>query len=246
MEKHFFYASRLLACLVFFIFATTVFANEFANEIRRQFYDYLSSDNLFYNINQVKKEAEKKVTELCSNYSEDYRGSRALSSQLVCSNSLAMTFPGSAYNPRAGGYVVFGNVIVYLTPMDFRNKVSVTKIVSQEDFLITAVPNPYFPNAYTVSIKIPEGGFAQFMLAQDGIIDIQNISSVYDLEKSFLKQNQKISKKTLVTEILEYYKLLKQKQKISSIDFIFSMLTSVEAQENFIEYVLQKQKGGKK
>ncbi|MGB9934265.1 hypothetical protein [Thermodesulfovibrio yellowstonii] len=244
MEKHFFYASRLLACLVFFIFATTVFANE----IRRQFYDYLSSDNLFYNINQVKKEAEKKVTELCSNYSEDYLygGSRALSSQLVCSNSLAMTFPGSAYNPRAGGYVVFGNVIVYLTPMDFGNKVSVTKIVSQEDFLITAVPNPYFPNAYTVSIKIPEGGSAQFMLAQDGIIDIQNISSVYDLEKSFLKQNQKISKKTLVTEILEYYKLLKQKQKISSIDFILSMLTSVEAQENFIEYVLQKQKGGKK
>lgn len=241
--KHFFYTSRLLACLVFFIFATTALANDFQQEIRRQFFEALNSDSLFRNIEQVKKEAESMITKLCSGYPEDnlYGGARAFASQQACSGSVSTAFPGSAYNPRAGGYLVFGNVIVYLTAIPAQT----TKIVSQENFLITAVPNPYFPGSYTVSVKVPEGGSAQFMLTKDGIIDIQSISSVYDIENAFLKQNKKISRKTLVTEILEYFKLLKQKQKISSLDFIISMLTSIEAQENFVEYVLQKQ-GGKK
>lgn len=93
---------------------------------------------------------------------------------------------------------------------------------------------------------MPEGGSAQFTLSNDGILDIQNISSIYDIENAFLKQNKKISRKSLVTEMLEYYKMLKQNQKISSIDFIVSMLTSIEAQDNFIEYVLQKKQGGSK
>lgn len=236
---------RLLACLILLFLINTAFANDFQQEFRSRLHDYLYNDRLFYRIEETKKESEERVNTICHSIRElphlQHPGSSGFVAQQVCIDTLKGTYPGSIYNPFTGGYVVLGNTIVYLTAIPAK----ATKIVLQENFLITAVPNPYFPGSYTVSVKVPEGGSAQFMLTKDGIIDIQSISSVYDIEKAFLNQNKKISRKSLVTEMLGYYKALKQFKNVSSIDFILAMLTSIEAQENFIEYVLQKQ-GGKK
>lgn len=244
--KKYVFISRLLAC--FFVCLYFIDTSSAELEIKNYFYNRFINDELYNYITQVKNNAEERVNEVCIGYKEDqwYPGTVLLMGQLTCTNSISMAYPGSVYNPAKGGYVTFGNVIVYLTGMSFGQKPTATKIVAQENFIITAIPNLYFQDTFTVTVKVPEGGSTQFLLAKNGIIDIQNISSIYEIENALLKQNKKISRKSLVTEMLEYYKMLKQNQKISSIDFIVSMLTSIEAQNDFIEYVLQKQGGGKK
>lgn len=155
---------------------------------------------------------------------------------VACQQSINMIYPGSNYHPVRGGTIVIGNNTFYLT----NGYPIVTKIVYQEDYNMAVVPNSS-QGGFTITMVVPGGGKAQFVLDSFGIKDIQDMSSIYDIEMAFIKQNVKVTRKKIVKDLLDYYKFLKEKDNsLSSETFITNMLTSIPDQEKFVEFVLSK------
>lgn len=226
--------SLLLSVMFIFVFVYVSFA-----ETNLQSYLF-KTDKLYIYVSEISQKVKDKVNLACLGYREagGRGGFREAVEIMSCAQAISMIYPTSNYNPATGGYVAFGNTIVYLTALP----AEVTKVVVQEDYVVNVIKNPLQPSAYTVTVQVPGGGNAQFLLGEHGILDIQGISTIFDIERALLKQNIRISQKRLVRELLEYYQMLRRVKTVSSLDFILSLLSSVREQEKFIEFVLQGDK----
>lgn len=213
----------------------------------RQLYQLLQNpytDNLYYKIAENIMKIEDKISSLCKPDLSSRNpgiilpgispGIILAAEAQACQSVVSTFYPGSQYNNLSGGVVVAKNTTFYLTPYPPK----VTKIVMNADYTLNAIPAG---DAYTVTISVPGSNqYAQFTLKADGISDIQNISSIYDIQRDFQNQNVKISAKEIVIALLDYFKHLKKTRNINSDTFILNMLTSIKAQQDFIEYYMKK------
>ncbi len=168
----------------------------------------------------------------------DPTGIGYLASIQVCQELIQTLFPGSYFSPSSGGKIISNNVIFFLT-----DSLSITKIVDQSE--ITKVIIPFEDREkkeikFAITVAIPESGAkAQFTLGMKGIEEIQDISSIYNIQSTLQRQNVVINSKEIVFAMLEYYKFLKLiniNKEVNSMGFILSMLTSIERQQDFIEF----------
>lgn len=214
-------------------------SNDFARYLRAEFEKYKRKDKLYLQLQEISEKALK-ATETCRNdYLKAYNNVSKLVQIRVCHDSINLAFPGSSYNPVAGGFIKLGNYVVYLTDV-LTNQV--TKIDYIGEISMSAMKQTDY--TYIVYVEMNKNNI-QFVLSDEGILDILNVSIVYDIERAFLSKNQKVSVKQIVSNLLDYYNhLKKQKIHLSSLDFVVDILSSIQSQQKFVDFILSQ--GAKK
>lgn len=213
-----------------------------AREEYKEYVSYLKSGDLFYQrLTQIGLDTRSRIQFCCSQYANEYLPFSGVVKSQACFRSLELMYPGSSFAPAAGGYVRINNYIVYLTAAP---KCDFTKIVYEGDYTIQAAVlsnDPVLKEiVYNVYVRIGNRE-AVFTLQKNGIKEIQNISTIYDIQRKFLTAGAQVTENQLLFDLVKYYQFLKsQKKGLSSFDFIQSMLLDLRAQSDFVRFAMQQ------
>lgn len=210
--------------------------NDFARYLRAEFEKYKRKDKLYLQLQEVSEKALKAIETCRDDFLKANNNVSRLVSIRVCHDLINLSFPSSNYNPTTGGFIKLGNYVVYLTDIETNQ---VTKIDYIGEISMSAMKQTDY--TYIVNVEMNKNNI-QFVLNDERILDILNVSIAYDIERAFLSKNQKVSVKQIVSNLLDYYNYLKKQNiYLSSLDFVIDILSSIQSQQKFVDFVLRNQ-----
>lgn len=176
-----------------------------------------------------------------------------------CKGFLQALGEGSTFNPiTKSGTVRIGNYKItyqmgrpvriecdlgyYLTLIPLQDLPKLTGYES-EQFLSVPLSVRLLDYKFAAHLSVGKAE-AQFVFSKEGIEQIHNLSSIFDIRQMFSSVGGNITINELVLWLMKYYDYKKKQEKgnMHSINFLVSFLTNVLEQEKFVMWVVEQKK----
>lgn len=179
----------------------------------------------------------------------------------TCKGFLQAKGEGSTFNPLTkSGTVKIGNYKItyqwgkpvrfecdtgyYLTLIPLQNLPILEGYKSEQSFAVyTDLRQRLLDYKFVAHISVGKAE-AQFIFSKEGIEQIHNFSSIFDIRQMFTSIGGNITINELVLWLMKYYDYKKKQEKgnMHSINFLVSLLTNVLEQEKFAMWIAEQKK----